>query len=158
MSRLATLELEEFPKRALLMAAAAFAAFLVDFASKEIAVALDPDTLLFHVSDRDPFSLGAALILVVAAMSLLACVVPSRIVAIGAGAALGGALGNRMSREWWSSHGGSPDFIRFGDGSTGNIADLFIAFGLGTMLLGIAAWLLWTVLARGRSHSSTADD
>ena len=151
MSGPATLELERFPRRALLMAAAALAAFLVDFVSKELAVALEPDTLLFHVSDRDPFGLGAALILVVAAMSLLACVVPSRIVAIGAGAALGGALGNRMSREWWSSHGGSPDFIRFGDGSTGNVADLFIAFGLGAMLLGIAAWLLWSVLSRGRN-------
>ena len=158
MSRLETLALARFPQRALLMAAAAFAAFLVDFVSKELAVALEPDALLFHVSDRDPFGVGAALILVVAAMSLLACVVPSRIVAIGAGAALGGALGNRMSREWWSSHGGSPDFIRFGDGSTGNVADLFIAFGLGTMLLGIAAWLVWTVLARDRSESSTADD
>ena len=151
MSRLETLALERFPQRALIMAAAALAAFLLDFASKELAVALEPDTLLFHVSDRDPFGLGAALILVVGAMSLLACVVPSRIVAIGAGAALGGARGDRMSREWWSSHGGSPDFIRFGDGSTGNVADLFIAFGVGTMLLGIAAWLVWTVLARGRS-------
>jgi hypothetical protein len=151
MSRLETLALERFPQRALVMAAAAFAAFLVDFVSKELAVALEPDTLLFHVSDRDPFGLGAALILVVGAMSLLACVVPSRIVAIGAGAALGGALGNRMSREWWSSHGGSPDFIRFGDGSTGNVADLFIAAGLGVMLIGSVVWLVRAVASHSRA-------
>ena len=151
MSGLETLELERFPERALVMAAAAFAAFLVDFVSKELAVALEPDTLLFHVSDRDPFGLGAALIVVVGAMSLLACVVPSRIVAIGAGAALGGALGNRMSREWWSSHGGSPDFIRFGDGSTGNVADLFIAAGLGVMLIGSVVWLVRAVARHPRT-------
>ena len=151
MSRFETLELARFPHRAVVMAAAALVAFAVDFVSKEIAVALEPDSLLFHVSDRDPFGLGAALILVVVSMSLLACVVPARIVALGAGVALGGALGNQMSRYWWSSHGGSPDFIRFGDGSTGNVADVFIAAGLGVMLLGSVVWLLWAVSSRSRA-------
>ena len=151
MTRFETLELERFPRRAFVMAAAALAALLVDFVSKEIAVALEPDSLLFHVSDRDPFGLGAALIFVVATMSLLACVVPARIVVLGAGAALGGAVGNLTSRQWWSARGGSPDFIRFGDGSTGNVADLFIALGLATMLIGIAAWLGWTVLDHRRA-------
>ena len=50
MSRLATLELERFPSRALLMASAALAALAVDFTTKELAVALDPSTLLFNVS------------------------------------------------------------------------------------------------------------
>ena len=119
MSRFATLELERFPSRALLMAIAALAALAVDFTTKELAVALDPSTLLFNVSDRTPFGLGGTLILVAAATSLLACVVPARIVAVGAGIALGGGLGNLTSRYWWDAHGGSPDFIPFGDGSTG---------------------------------------
>ena len=151
MSRFETLELARFPHRAVVMAAAALVAFFVDFVSKEIAVAVKPDSLLFHVSDRDPFGLGAALILVVVSMSLLACVVPARIVGLGAGVALGGALGNHMSRYWWSSHGGSPDFIRFGDGSTGNVADVFIAAGLGTMLLGSVVWLVWAAARHSRA-------
>jgi hypothetical protein len=147
-SRFATLELERFPSRALLMAIAALAALAVDFTTKELAVALDPSTLLFNVSDRAPFGLGATLILVAAATSLLACVVPARIVAVGAGIALGGGLGNLTSRYWWNARGGSPDFIPFGDGSTGNVADLFIGVGLGTMLIGTVAWLGWTIAKR----------
>ena len=148
MSRFGTLELERFPSRALVMGVAALAAFAVDFVTKEVAVALEPDSLLFNVSDRTPFGLGSTLILVAAATSLLACVVPARIVAVGAGIALGGGLGNLTSRHWWDARGGSPDFIRFGDGSTGNVADLFIALGLGTMLIGSIAWLCWTVATR----------
>jgi hypothetical protein len=148
---LATLELGRFPHRASVMAAAALAALTIDFATKRIAVALEPDSLLFHVSDRDPFGLGAALILVAAATSFLACVVPAPLVAVAAGVALGGGLGNLASREWWSERGGSPDFIRFADGSTGNLADLFIVAGLMTMLLGIVIWLAWSVVTRHRS-------
>ena len=150
MTRFETLELERFPKRALVMAAAALAAFSVDFLSKHIAVSLEPDTLLFHMSDRDPFGVGAALILVVATMSVLASVVPARTVVLGAGGALGGAVGNLVSREWWSARGGSPDFIRFGDGSTGNVADLFIGVGIAAMLIGIAVWLALTTLKHRR--------
>ena len=91
---------------------------------------------------------GGTLILVAAATSLLACVVPARIVAVGAGVALGGGLGNLTSRYWWDARGGSPDFIPFGDGSTGNVADLFIGVGLGTMLIGTVAWLGWTIARR----------
>ena len=151
MRNLETLELERFPHRALLMAATAFAAFSMDFVTKNVAVALEPDSLLFHVSDRAPFGLGSSLILVAAATSLLACVVPARLVAVGAGVALGGGIGNLASRHWWSERGGSPDFIRFGDGSTGNVADLFIAAGLGTMLIGIAVWLGLTATTHRRS-------
>ncbi len=130
------------------MAAAAFAALSVDFVTKEIAVALEPASLLFNVSERTPFGLEGTLILVAASTSLLACVVPARIVAVGAGVALGGGLGNLTSRYWWDARGGSPDFIPFGDGSTGNVADVFIGLGLGTMLIGTVAWLGWTVATR----------
>ena len=149
-ARFETLELERFPRRALVMAAAALAAFAVDFVSKHVMVSLEPDTLLFHVSDRDPFGVGAALILVVAITSLLASVVPAWAVVLGAGAALGGAVGNLVSREWWSARGGSPDFIRFSDGSTGNVADLFIAAGIAAMLIGIALWLALTAIRHRR--------
>jgi hypothetical protein len=132
------------------MAAAALAALAVDFTTKSVAVALEAEPLIFHVSDRAPFGLGGSLILVAASTSLLACVVPARLVAIGAGVALGGALGNLASREWWSERGGSPNFIRFADGSTGNVGDLFIFAGLGTMLFGTLAWLGWTVFAQRR--------
>ncbi len=148
MSRFATLELERFPNRALVMAAAACFTFALDFATKEVVVALEPASLLFNVSDRAPFGLGWTLIVVAASTSLLACVVPARIVALGAGVALGGALGNLTSRYWWDARGGSPDFIPFGDGSTGNVADLFIGLGLGVMLIGTVAWLGWTIATR----------
>lgn len=103
MSRLATLELDRFPHRAAVMSAAALAAFAVDFATKELAVAL------------------------------------------------GGGLGNLASRQWWSALGGSPDFIPWPGGSTGNVADLFIAIGLGVMLAGSVGWLCWAVATSGRS-------
>ncbi len=149
MSRLATLELERFPSRVVVMVVATLGAFGVDFVSKEIAVALEPDSLLFHISERAPsFGLGAGLILVAAATSLLACVVPARVVAVGAGLALGGALGNLVSRRWWAARGGSPDFIPFGDGSTGNVADVVIGLGLAAMVLGTVFWLGWTVARR----------
>ena len=150
-SRFATLELWGFPHRAVVMAAAGLAALAVDFVTKRAAVALEPDSLLFHVSDRAPFGLGAGLILVTASSSLLACVVPARLVAVGAGVALGGAVGNLVSRHWWSARGGSPDFIPFGDGSTGNVADLSIALGVGTMLIGTVVWLGWTIATQARS-------
>lgn len=154
MSRFETLELGGFPHRAAVMAAAGLAALAVDFVTKRVAVALDPDSLLFHVSDRAPFGLGASLILVVAASSLLACVVPARLVAVGAGVALGGAVGNLVSRHWWSARGGSPDFIPLGDGSTGNVADLFIGLGVGTMLIGTVVWLGWTIATGARNPSA----
>src|SRR5688572_7122110 len=110
MSRFATLDLPGFPYRAFLMAAAALVALAVDFASKEVVVALEPSTLLFHVSERDAYGLGAGAILLAAFGSLLMCVLPLRPIAIGAGAALGGALGNLASRHWWGHRGGSPDF------------------------------------------------
>jgi lipoprotein signal peptidase len=132
------------------MAATAVIALAVDFASKEVAVALDVETLLFHVSDRDVFGLGASAILLAAASSLLVCVLPLRVIALGAGAALGGALGNLTSRHWWEQRGGSPDFIPFADGSTGNPADLFIAVGAFTMLFGIVAWLVSILIAARR--------
>lgn len=149
MDRFATLELRAYPRRAFVMAAAALAAVLVDFVSKAVAVALQPDTLLFHVSGRTPFGLGASLIVVVAACALLACVLPARVVALGAGVALGGALGNLTSRHWWGMHGGSPDFIPFADGSTGNVADIFIVVGGCTMLVGAFLWLGWAVVGAG---------
>jgi lipoprotein signal peptidase len=149
-TRFATLDLPGFPYRASLMAAAAVVALALDFVSKEIVVALEPGTLLFHVSDRDVFGLGAGAILVAASSSLLVCVLPLRVIAIGAGAALGGALGNLTSRHWWEQRGGSPDFIPFADGSTGNVADLFIALGAFTMLFGIVAWLVSTLVTPRR--------
>jgi hypothetical protein len=150
-SRFATLDLPGFPYRASLMAAAAVVALAVDFASKEIVVALEPRTLLFHVSERDAFGLGASAILLAGLCSLVMCVLPLRLIAIGAGIALGGALGNLASRYWWEHRGGSPDFIPFADGSTGNVADLFIAFGAFTMLFATVAWLVSTlVVARRR--------
>jgi hypothetical protein len=149
-SRFATLDLPGFPYRASLMAAAALVALAVDFASKEVAVALEPRTLLFHVSERDVFGLGAGAILLACLSSLLMCVLPLRLIAVGAGVALGGALGNLASRHWWEHRGGSPDFIPFSDGSTGNVADLFIAFGALTMLFATVAWLAWNLVLAGR--------
>jgi hypothetical protein len=150
-SRFATLDLPGFPYRASLMAAAAVMALAVDFVSKEIVVALDPGTLLFNVSDRDVYGLGTAAILVAASSSLLVCLLPMRVIAIGGGVALGGALGNLTSRHWWEQRGGSPDFIPFADGSTGNIADLFIAFGAFTMLIGVVAWLVSILVSARRA-------
>ena len=132
------------------MAAAASAAFAADFVTKEVAVALEPRTLLFHESEMAPFGLGMSLILVAAATSVLACVVPARLIAVGAGVALGGALGNLTSRHWWSARGGSPDFIPFSDGSTGNVADLFIMLGASTMVIGTVVWLSWIVATSRR--------
>ena len=151
MSRFATLDLPGFPSRASLMATAAVMALVVDFVSKEIVVALDPQTLLFHVSDRDVYGLGTGAILVAALSSLLVCVLPLRVIAVGAGVALGGAVGNLTSRHWWGQRGGSPDFIPFADGSTGNVADLFIALGALTMLFGAVAWLVATLVAPRRA-------
>jgi Signal peptidase (SPase) II len=151
-SRFATLELDDFRWRVSLMTLATFSALLVDFVSKTIVVEIGPDTLLFNVSERTPFGLGTELIVIAAASSVLACVLPVRMIAIGAGLALGGSLGNLTSRHWWSDLGGSPDFIRFADGSTGNVADLSIAAGAGGMLLGAIAWLVWTTVREGRVH------
>jgi hypothetical protein len=151
-SRFATLELDDFRWRVSLMTLATFSALLVDFVSKTIVVEIGPDTLLFNVSERTPFGLGTELIVIAAASSVLACVLPVRMIAIGAGLALGGSLGNLTSRHWWSDLGGSPDFIRFADGSTGNVADLSIAAGAGGMLLGAIAWLVWTTVREARVH------
>jgi hypothetical protein len=147
MTRLATLELDEFPQRVSLMMLAAVSALFVDFVSKTVAVAVWPDALLFNVSDRALFGPGAGVIVISALSSLLACVLPVRLVAVGAGLALGGSVGNLASRHWWGELGGSPDFIRFSDGSTGNLADLSIAAGALFMLLSIVAWLVWTTFA-----------
>jgi hypothetical protein len=133
------------------MASAAVLALAVDFVSKEIVVALQPDTLLFHMSGRQVLGLGDSAIVVAAASSLLACVLPLRAIAVGAGVALGGAVGNLVSRYWWEAHGGAPDFIPFADGSTGNIADLCIALGALSMVLATIAWLV-SVLVAGRSR------
>jgi hypothetical protein len=149
--RFPTLELDAYRWRVSLMTLAASSALMVDLVSKNVAVAMHPDTLLFNVSDRMPFGLGSEVILVAAASSLLACVLPVRMIAVGAGLALGGSLGNLTSRHWWGDLGGSPDFIPFADGSTGNLADLAIAAGAGGMLLGALAWTLLTSLeARAR--------
>jgi lipoprotein signal peptidase len=107
-----------------------------------------PTTLLFNVSTLTPFGLGASLIFVAGATSLMACVLPPRLIAIGAGVALGGSLGNLVSRSWWSDRGGSPDFIPLADGSTANIADVCIAIGLATTLVGSVVWLGWTIAVR----------
>jgi ABC-type enterobactin transport system permease subunit len=141
-----TLKLDSYLQRALLMGAAAFAALIIDFGTKHALVALEPQTLLFNVSDRSPFGLGSSLIFVLVACTLGACVLPARFIALAAGVALGGALGNLTSRYWWSDRGGSPDFIRFGDGSTGNVADLFIFFGGLATFFGALVWLIWTIL------------
>ena len=156
MTQFKTLELERFPHRTVLLALAAIAAFAVDFVTKHVAVALEPDALLFHVSDRDPFGVGPTLIFVAAAASLLACALPARVVAVGAGVALGGAVGNLASRQWWSAYGGSPDFIPMGEGSTGNLADLFIAVGAGTMLIGSIAWFAWAIVTSSRRRHTAA--
>ncbi|HZG35217.1 MAG TPA: signal peptidase II [Gaiellaceae bacterium] len=152
MQRLPTLDLPGVPSRVVLMVLAAALALTVDWTTKHVVVWLEPGTLLFHVSERASSGLGNGLILVAAGGSLLACVLPLRAVAAGAGLALGGALGNLTSRHWWGSLGGSPDFIPFADGSVGNVADLFIAFGVATMLAASTAWLLWHAFA-GRAHA-----
>jgi hypothetical protein len=147
--RFPTLELDGYGRRAAIMATTAPIAMLVDFGSKSVAVALGPRTLLFNVSTHSPAGLGEGLIVVLAACSLLACVLPVRVVALGAGVALGGALGNLMSRHLWATAGGSPDFIPFADGSTGNVADLFVSLGAIAMLLGAVLWVALTAF-RGR--------
>jgi hypothetical protein len=144
--RFATLELPGWPRRAVLMAAVACVALAADLGSKAVAVAVAPHTLLFNVSQHSPFGLGESLIVVLAALSLTACVLPARAVALGAGLALGGALGNLASRRLWAGRGGSPDFIPFADGSTGNVADVLIVTG-GLLTVGAAvAWLAWTLV------------
>jgi hypothetical protein len=153
MRHLQTLDVPGYPRRAALMAAMATLAILVDFVSKEIAVAVEPEALIFNVLGRMFTSPAAILVLVPAACSLLACVLPARTAAVGAGLALGGALGNLASRpRWWDSHGGTPDFIPFADGSTGNVADLFIVGGIVTMLAGVLVWLATGVLAGVRTR------
>jgi lipoprotein signal peptidase len=147
MNRLATLELDDFPQRVSVMILAAFSVFFVDLVSKTIAVEVAPDDLLFNVSTRSLFGLGAGAIVIAALSSLLACVLPIRLVAVGAGLALGGAVGNLTSRHHWGELGGSPDFIRFSDGSIGNLADLSIAAGAMFMVLSIVVWLAWTTFA-----------
>jgi hypothetical protein len=154
MNRVPTLQLLHYPRRVALMVAAAGAAAIVDFVSKEIVVAVEPDALLFNVLGTFTTA-PASLVLVPAACSFLACVLPARTVALGAGLALGGALGNLASRpRWWDSHGGTPDFIPFADGTTGNVADLFIVAGIMTMLAGVLVWLATGVLADARSRRS----
>jgi hypothetical protein len=150
LGRFATLELQTYPRRVVTMGAVALGALAFDLLTKHVAVAVEPGTLLFNVSDRAPFELGWGLIFVVAACSLLACVLPVRVVAVGAGLALGGALGNLISRRLWADRGGSPDFIRFSDGSTGNVADLLIVTGGAAMLLGALVWLGRTLAADRR--------
>ena len=49
------------------------------------------------------------------------------------------------------SFGGSPDFIPFTDGSTGNLADISIAAGAMFMVLSTIAWLAWTAFAPARN-------
>jgi hypothetical protein len=146
-SRLASLELDRYGRRAAAMGVAASAALGLDLATKAVAVSLDPRTLVFNDAHRSFAGLENGLIAVVAACSLLACVLPARIVAIGAGAALGGAVGNLASRGWWESSGGTPDFIRFVDGSTGNVADLMIISGGLAMALGALLWFGLTAAA-----------
>jgi hypothetical protein len=148
--RLATLRLDLFRWRVTLMVLVACCAFLVDLVSKTVAVEMRPDALLFNVSDRMPFGFAGGLAIVVGS-SLLMCVLPVRLVAVGAGLALGGSLGNIGSRHWWSELGGSPDFIRFTDGSTGNLADVSIAAGAMFMVLSTIVWLAWTAFAPARN-------
>src|SRR3954462_5754070 len=102
MGSLATLELGAYRQRVNLMAAAALVAIVVDFFSKTTAIALMPDGLLYNVSTSAPLDLGSSLILVAGLSSLLACVLPTRAVAIEAGVALGGAVGNLTSRYLWA--------------------------------------------------------
>jgi lipoprotein signal peptidase len=116
-------------------------AFCVDFAAKTVAVGISPSSLLFHTSTRSAFGQSSAAIVLLAGCSLLACVLPSTVIAVGAGVALGGAIGNLTSRYLWASQGGSPDLIPFGDGSTGNLADISIMVGAALMLLGAFVWL-----------------
>ena len=151
-NRFAALELGDYPRRAAVMAAAACAVLVVDFASKEAVVALSPDVLFFNYVGALTSSADASLILVAAACSLLACVLPERAVVLGAGVALGGALGNLASRpRWWGTYGGTPDFIPFADGSTGNLADIFILIGSAAMLLGVVGFLGWKLVGERRS-------
>jgi hypothetical protein len=149
--RFETFELGWYGRRAVLMAAAALTALALDLCSKAVAVAYGPSTLLFNVNDRSPFGLDEGLIVVLLACSLLVCVLPVRIVAVSAGVAFGGAVGNLTSRWWWASDGGSPDFIPFADGSTGNVADILVFVGALAMLLGALLWVAATALHRRRA-------
>ena len=152
MERLPSFDLPALPARVQLMALAAVAVLCLDWVTKHVVVSLQPATLVHHVTDQGWAQYGNEVILVAAACSLLACVLPLRVVAIGAGVALGGALGNLTSRYRWDSLGGSPDFIPFADGSVGNVADVCIALGVATMLAGSTAWLLWSAFtARTRA-------
>jgi signal peptidase (SPase) II len=152
MNAFATLDLDAYWRRVALMTTAMLLAFGIDFAAKTVAVALDPQTLLFNISSNALLGVHASLVLVVAG-SLAACVLPTRVVAIGAGVALGGALGNVASRELWAEQGGSPDFIPFADGSTGNVADIFIFTGGIAMLLGAFLWFGFTALESRRTRA-----
>jgi hypothetical protein len=152
MNAFATLDLDAYGRRVSIMAIATLSAFVIDFAAKTVAVALDPRTLLFNVSTHAPLGFRTSLVLVIAG-SLAACVLPTRLVAIGAGVALGGALGNVASRHLWAEQGGSPDFIPFADGSTGNVADIFIFTGGIAMLLGAFVWFGVTAFESRRAGS-----
>jgi hypothetical protein len=147
-SRFASFELDRYPRRTIVMVTAAFAAFALDVSSKVVVVAVEPDTLVFNGTHRTFAGLSTGLIAVVAACSLLACVLPARVVAIGAGVAFGGSTANLLSRHFWDGSGGTPDFIRFVDGSTGNVADLFIVSGGLAMALGAVLWFAVTLTGR----------
>ena len=140
-------ELGRFRARASLMLFAAAAAAIVDFATKEIAVAAAPQSVLFNPF-QDPILAGErVLFTAVVACSFLACVFPARLVAIGAGAAFGGAIGNLASRiRWWPEFGGTSDFIPMGGDYVGNVADVFIFVGAWTMVLATVVWALVRVV------------
>jgi lipoprotein signal peptidase len=146
--RFGTFNLASYPHRAFVMLAAMALVFCVDFAAKSVAIGVSPSTLLFHTSTHAAFGQTGRALLVLAWCSLLACVLPSTVIAVGAGVALGGAVGNLASRYLWARQGGSPDFIPFGDGSTGNLADVSIMVGGAVMVLGSVVWLVRTLSTR----------
>lgn len=68
---------------------------------------------------------------------------PSLVVAVAAGIAAGGALGNAVSALSWS--GGVPDPLVFSSGTTAiafNLADVFALGGTALMLAAAAAYVL----------------
>ena len=142
-------ELKRFGARVSLMLAAAGAAAIVDFASKEIVVATVPSSVFFNPFQDPGWASERVLFAAVVACSFLACVFPARLAAVGAGAAFGGAVGNLASRvQWWPEFGGTPDFIPMGENSIGNVADVFIFVGAWTMVFATVAWALLRALRR----------
>jgi lipoprotein signal peptidase len=115
--------------------ATALAAAAVDLSEKALA-----GTTLHHL--RSPFAL---LLMAAVAAGLLVLVprIPSGAIAVGAGIAAGGALGNLVSALVWSEGVPDPIVVRVAAGGVAfNLADVFVLTGDAVLLCAAAVHAL----------------